>query len=121
MKSTTLRPFRFKGAKGTDYFSIQNNGTSGNICWAVDADGTINYAASEEPTDYPFELIAIDGNTHSVLPPSTASTPLTTQYYTLDGQRLAQPRSGIVIRHTVYTDGTVEVRKLFTSQIGNKP
>lgn len=109
MKSTTLRPFRFKGAKGTDYLSIQNNGTSGNICWAVDADGIIHYAASEEPTDYPFELVpyraAQDIHTATAMPVAIS-------YYSLSGQRLHAPKPGIIIRRTEHADGTVSVRKM---------
>ena len=109
MKSTTLRPFRFKGAKGTDYLSIQNNGTSGNICWAVDADGIIHYTASEEPTDYPFELVPYRAaqDIHTATAMSVAIS-----YYSLSGQRLHAPKPGIIIRRTAHADGTVSVRKM---------
>lgn len=109
MKPTTLRPFRFKGAKGTDYLSIQNNGTSGNICWAVDADGIINYAASEEPTDYPFELVPY--RVAQSIQTATAM-PVATAYYSLSGQRLHAPKPGVIIRRTAYADGTVSVHKM---------
>ena len=105
MKDITMRPFRFRGAKGTDYLSIQNTGTSGNICWVVDAGGTINFAGSAEPKDYPFELIPYEegmGMT-PILPAELAET----RYYSLSGARIDEPASGIFIRCRIWTDGTV--------------
>ena len=111
MKATTLRPFRFKGAKGTDYLSILNNGTSGNICWTVADDGTINYAGSATPIDYPFELVPYSEGM-GIHPATAVGTPVATTYYSLSGQRLCAPQPGIVICRTAYADGTVSVRKV---------
>ncbi len=105
MIERAMRPFRFRGAKGTDYLSIQNTGTSGNICWVVDAGGTINFAGSAEPKDYPFELIPYEegmGMT-PILPAELAET----RYYSLNGARIDEPASGIFIRCRIWTDGTV--------------
>ena len=105
MKDIAMRPFRFRGAKGTDYLSIQNTGTSGNICWVVDDGGTINFAGSAEPKDYPFELIPYEegmGMT-PILPAELAET----RYYSLSGARIDEPASGIFIRCRIWTDGTV--------------
>ena len=111
MKATTLRPFRFKGAKGTDYLSIQNNGTSGNICWTVADDGTINYAGAATPIDYPFELVPYSEGM-GLHPSRLVAVPVATSYYSLSGQRLCAPQPGIVICRTAYADGTVSVRKV---------
>jgi len=110
MKATTVRPFRFKGALGTDYLSIQNNGTSGDVCWTVDAGGIINYAGAATPVDYPFELIAVDEVTLGV-DNTLCRCPIAVYYYSLSGVLVDAPRSGMLIRRTVYSDGTVDVCK----------
>ena len=115
MKSTTLRPFRFKGAKGTDYLSIQNNGTSGNICWAVDADGIINYAASEEPTDSPFELVSYSEGM-GLHPSFPDAMPVATSYYSLGATRIDAPQHGIVLCRRIWSDGSVTEDKIFLGE-----
>lgn len=111
MKGYSLRPFRLKGAKDTDYLSIQNNGTSGKICWIVDAEGTIQYAGSESPVDYPFELVPYRAGQGIDMP--SVADPVVVTYYSLDGMRLSAPRSGLVICRKVYADGSVHVAKQF--------
>ena len=39
------------------------------------------------------------------------ASPCTITYYTIEGEPLAAPRSGIVICRKVYSDGRVEVTK----------
>ena len=111
MKSRTTRSFRFKGAAGTSYLSIQNTSTSGKICWTVTDDGVIDYAGAESPVDYPFELIPYKGNSQGIS--NMASTPAHVEYYTLSGLRTESPASGIYIRRTIHADGKVEVEKGF--------
>ena len=111
MKANTLRPFRFKGAKGTDYLTILNNATSGNIYWTVDADGILNYAGASEPVDYPFELVPYSEDM-DIDTTTAVGLPVATLYYSLSGTRLHAPQSGIVICHTTYADGSVSVRKV---------
>ena len=110
MKATTLRPFRIKGAKDSDWLCIQNNGTTGNVCWVVTNDGVINFAGSEIPVDYPFELITADDISLDMQIYTTA-IPFSVRYYSLEGMRLDSPSPGIVIRHTMYSDGTVSIKK----------
>ena len=112
MKTTTLRPFRLKGAKGTHWLSVQNTGTSGNICWTVDADGVISFAGSEAPVDYPFELVALDEDGLGVESVMSSSL-ISTQYYSLNGIRLTAPCSGWIICRRLWGDGRVTVEKQF--------
>lgn len=111
MKTTTLRPFRIKGAKDSDWLCIQNNATSGNICWVVSDGGVIDFAGSETPIDYPFELVAADGITLGVSSITTA-TLLAEHYYSLDGVELDTPQRGIVLCRRIWSDGNVTVEKL---------
>lgn len=111
MKATTLRPFRIKGAKDSDWLCIQNNATSGNICWVVSDGGVIDFAGSETPIDYPFELVAADGITLGVSS-ITAATLLAEHYYSLDGVELDTPQRGIVLCRRIWSDGNVTVEKL---------
>ena len=111
MKGRTTRSFRFKGAAGTSYLSIQNTSLSGKICWTVTDDGVIDYAGAESPVDYPFELIPYKGNSQGIS--NMASTPAHVEYYTLSGLRTESPASGIYIRRTIHADGKVEVEKGF--------
>ena len=111
MKTLAVRPFRIKGAMGTDNLSIQNNGTSGNICWTVTDEGIINYAGSETPIDYSFELIPYRNVGQGVHVPHDAHV-IAIQHYTLNGQPTSKPINGIFIRRTIYTDGTVYVEKI---------
>ena len=111
MKSRRTRSFRFKGAVGTSYLSIQNTSTSGKICWTVTDDGGIDYAGAESPIDYPFELIPYKGNSQGIS--CTPSTPKHVEYYTLSGLRAGSPTPGIYILRTIHADGKVEVEKVF--------
>lgn len=111
MKTIAVRPFRLKGAKGTDWLSIQNNGSSGNICWTVSDDGVINYAGAESPVDYAFELIPYRNAGQGVCLPHDAPV-MAIQYYTLSGQPTAKCSGGIHIRRTVYADGVIKVEKV---------
>lgn len=112
MKAKTSRSFRFKGAADTDFLSIQNTGSSGNVCWVVADNGGIDYAGTEIPVDYPFELIPyLDGEQSISTLDNTDVTEV--QYYTPNGQRIAEPREGILICRTIYTDGTAKVKKVF--------
>lgn len=112
LKGFSLRPFRLKGAKGTHWLSVQNTGTSGNICWTVDADGVINFAGSEAPVDYPFELVALDEDGLGVESVMSSSL-ISTQYYSLNGVRLMAPCSGWIICRRLWGDGRVTVEKQF--------
>ena len=111
MKSRTTRSFRFKGAAGTSYLSIQNTSTSGKICWTVTDDGGIDFAGAESPVDYPFELRPFKGSGQGIS--HSASTPKHVEYYTLSGLRTESSVPGIYIRRTIHTDGKVEVEKVF--------
>ncbi|MBR3859116.1 MAG: hypothetical protein IKJ18_03760 [Bacteroidaceae bacterium] len=112
MKSRTTRSFRFKGAVETNYLSIQNTSTSGNVCWTVTEDGTVNYAGAETPIDYPFELIPYHSGVQGV-DALNATRVATVQYYTLEGKQLSEPRKGILICRTIHMNGTAEVKKVF--------
>ena len=112
MKTLAVRPFRIKGAKNTDWLSIQNNGTSGNICWTVSDEGIINYAGAESPTDYPFELIPYRNAGQGVCTPHDAPV-MAIRYYTLSGQPISEPQGGILIRRTIYSDGKVHIEKVW--------
>jgi hypothetical protein len=110
MKSRTTRSFRFKGAAGTNYLSIQNTSTSGKICWTVTDDGGISYAGAESPIDYPFELIPYKGNSQGI---SNTTSTTHVEYYTLSGLRTESLTPSIYIRRTIHGDGKVEVKKVF--------
>lgn len=116
MKATTLRPFRFKGAKDTHYLSIENTATSGNICWTVGDGGVINYAGAAAPVDYPFELLPADGIELEVSAPTSSATLLAEHYFSPDGLPLSKPHRGLMICKRVWSDGTVSAHKLYGSE-----
>lgn len=115
LKTSLAIPFRFSAAVGTDRLAILKSATSGLRYWGVRADGSINFAASELPNDFPFELIPVEGGTGTGLdaPAVGERAVRSVRYYTESGIRLDRPRKGLNIRQTLYTDGTVETDKFF--------
>lgn len=103
--------FRLSGAKGITPLAIQKSARSGKIFWNVDENGNINFAATEEPNDYPFEFIPIEGS--SIPETQTGNhTVIRKLYYTLDGIRTTNLQKGIYIRQTLFNDGTMKQEKV---------
>lgn len=110
-KTTSTRMFRLSGAKGITPLAIQKSARSGKIFWNVDENGNINFAATEEPNDYPFEFIPIEGS--SIPETQTGNhTVIRKLYYTLDGIRTTNLQKGIYIRQTLFNDGTMKQEKI---------
>ena len=104
--------FRFSTAEGTDDIAIMKSVTSGKRYWKVAADGTIDFAASEEPTDYPFKFIPVK-NGDGILATENAGGDITDVcYYTPDGIKTAHPNKGLNIRQTTYSNGQVVREKI---------
>lgn len=101
--------FRFSGAIGTEQVAIL-----GNMYWRVATDGTIDFEATEEPNDYPFELIPADNGEDTGIdtPQAGTGSVRSIRYYTPEGIRLDGPRPGLLIRQTTYSDGRTETEKL---------
>lgn len=109
-QETMTKPFRFSGAVDIETLAIQKSARSGNIYWQVAEDGSIDFAATETPNDYPFEFIPVEG---SKVSETTGGKIVTrTIYYSMDGIQLEQPRKGINIRQTTFTDGSVKQDKI---------
>lgn len=101
--------FRFSGAIGTEQVAIL-----GNMYWRVATDGTIDFEATEEPNDYPFELIPADSGEDTGIdtPQAGTGSVRSIRYYTPEGIRLDGPRPGLLIRQTTYSDGRTETEKV---------
>ena len=100
----------FFSAVDIETLAIQKSARSGNIYWQVAEDGSIDFAATETPNDYPFEFIPVEG---SKVSETTGGKIVTrTIYYSMDGIQLEQPRKGINIRQTTFTDGSVKQDKI---------
>lgn len=61
--------------------------------------------------EYASEIVTLDTNGVKEIDGVTQSEVVTEEYYTLDGQRMFRPVSGICLKHVVRVDGTVEVTK----------
>ena len=109
-QETMTKPFRFSGAVDIETLAIQKSARSGNIYWQVAEDGSIDFAATETPNDYPFEFIPVEGS--KVSETTGGKIVARTIYYSMDGKQLEQPRKGINIRQTTFTDGSVKQDKI---------
>ena len=109
-QETMTKPFRFSGAVDIETLAIQKSARSGNIYWQVAEDGSIDFAATETPNDYPFEFIPVEGS--KVSETTGGKIVARTIYYSMDGIQLEQPRKGINIRQTTFTDGSVKQDKI---------
>ncbi|MCD8318568.1 MAG: hypothetical protein LUC45_06925 [Paraprevotella sp.] len=108
-----LKAFRFSGVAGSDRLAIQKSVTSGPKYWYVKADGSIDFAATEDATDYPFELIAVEGGNSINQPTADGNKKITAvTYYTPGGIRMNHPSRGINIRQTIYADGETKQDKI---------
>lgn len=107
MSTRDTKRFRFKGAVGRKNLAM----VARTSYWKVEADGTIDFAGTEDPNDFPFELIPVEGS--GISDTGTDGATVTEQvYYTLDGIRLDRPRKGINIRQTTYDNGQVRRDKV---------
>lgn len=109
-QETMTKPFRFSGAVDIETLAIQKSARSGNIYWQVAEDGSIDFTATETPNDYPFEFIPVEGS--KVSETTGGKIVARTIYYSMDGIQLEQPRKGINIRQTTFTDGSVKQDKI---------
>ena len=108
-----ISQFRFAGAVDVDVLAIQRSATSGNIFWQVDEFGNIDFSATAEPEDYPFELIPAENGGEGIQTmEGPAGTVVRTVYYSLDGMQVEQPGKGIYIRQTQYSNGAVKREKI---------
>lgn len=108
--------FRFIAAVGSDEIAIRNNSREGNVFWDVDANGNINFAASETVKDFMFELIPIDKMPNGIQEGfGNKASVLRTEYYTLNGIKLTKPQKGINIKKTIYSDGRIETSKILVN------
>lgn len=111
--TSETRAFRFRSAVGYPYLAIRKVATSGGIYWQVDADGNIDYAATEGPNDYPFELIPVTYDPSASPATRTAGADIVSvQYFGLDGKAHARAQKGIQLRKTLYADGHSVVEKV---------
>lgn len=110
MGNSKAKRFRFKAAVGTDMLAILKSATSGKRYWRVNANGDIDFEATEEPNDFPFEFIPVEGS--KVSETTGGKIVARTIYYSMDGIQLEQPRKGINIRQTTFTDGSVKQDKI---------
>ena len=107
MSTRDTKRFRFKSAVGRENLAM----VARTSYWKVEADGTIDFAGTEDPNDFPFELIPVEGS--GISDTGTNGATVTEQvYYTLDGIRLDRPRKGIIIRQTTYDNGQVRRDKV---------
>lgn len=112
MDGSSSKNFRFSAAVGAETYAIMKSVTSGERYWSVDADGTINFAASTSPTDYPFELIPVSSGENIEATEANSGKATAVRYYTLDGILIEQPRKGINLRQTIYDNGQVKTDKI---------
>ena len=66
--------------------------------------------------DWSLTLTAVGDNSNWTIDSSIESVAATvkeTVYYAIDGRRLAIPGKGVNIVKTVYSNGTIEVKKVF--------
>lgn len=115
LKSKTYKPHRIQAAAGTMYVAIHNSASSGNIYWTVNEDGTVNYEGAPSIYGYPFELVKADVDIVSIDGVTTDdhATVVSTQYFSLNGTRLAYPQSGINIRKQYLSNGKIVTDKIF--------
>ena len=107
MGTRDTKRFRFKSAVGRENLAM----VARTSYWKVEADGTIDFAGTEDPNDFPFELIPVEGS--GISDTGTNGATVTEQvYYTLDGIRLDRPRKGVNIRQTTYDNGQVRRDKV---------
>lgn len=90
------------------------------ICFRVmDASGE-EYGTLESTTFQPLQLLGSMaspfvlniGEATDIVHPSQSGRPVHTMYYTLGGQALAKPASGVIIQKTFYDDGNIVVKKV---------
>lgn len=94
MTASTLTPYYFRKASGTDWYHIRNK----RPCYfTIGADGTVDHATYWEPTCFPIELIPYHDPTgiHS----TTADRPADDKCYNLCGQRVSANYKGVIIRN----------------------
>ncbi len=106
-----VRPFRLSGAAGVETLAIRKSARGGNVYWQVAEDGSIDFAATEEPNDYPFEFVPVEEGS-KVQGTTGGKAVARTAYYSMDGIRSEQPRKGVNIRRTTFTDGSVRQDKI---------
>lgn len=109
--TSKLKRFRFKGAAGLDNVAVLSYPNSGNKYWQAADDGIIDFAASAEPSGFPFLLVPTEATAIGGI----ASGELRTagiRYYTPSGQRLGKPARGINIRQRTLANGQTVTDKI---------
>lgn len=112
MQDRQIKVFRFNSAVGSDLIAIRNNGKSGNVFWSVNENGSVDYAASATVQDFNFKLIPADEILNSIHQVEDKGGVKRTEFYNLNGIRLAQPQRGINIRKTTYENGCIITEKI---------
>lgn len=100
-----------KKADGTEYVIFH---TSGNKYWLVNEDNTLLATGTDKLYGFPFLLIPAGEPTAISTPDRSADNAiLCTEYYSISGMRISQPRRGnIVLRRTTYASGAVRTEKM---------
>lgn len=114
LRSITFKPYRLQAAAGTMYVAIRNSGTSGNIYWTVNDDGTVNYEGAPALYGYPFELVET-GYVPSGISGATSggkANVVAVKYFDINGTQIDSPRKGINIRRKYMDDGTTITEKI---------
>ncbi len=109
-QENATRPFRFSGAVDVETLAIQKSARSGNVFWQVAEDGSIDFAATATPNDFPFEFIPVQGD--EVPGTGGGKVAARTTYFSTDGIRTERPRGGVNIRQTTFTDGSAKTEKI---------
>lgn len=105
-------PYRFEHALGSDLYAIRLK--SGKYLSLTDKN-IIDYASKSVLDDYPFQLISIGDITPTAIGISTKDEVQST-IYDLNGQRLTSLQRGINLVRRTFSDGSVEVKKVFRRQ-----
>lgn len=111
LSETAAKRFRFKGLVGLDDVAIRRNSYSGKCYWGVGDDGTVNFAASDTPTVFPFRLVPIENSAIEQVAANGDGVG-GTEYFNASGVRMDGSRRGVNIRRTVLSGGRVKIDKV---------
>ena len=85
--ATAFYPFYFEQAVGTDRFALHTGATTATYkFWGLDENGTIQTAATNALTAYPFQLIPYDPTGVQELSPIPSNTSAKAPWYDLSGR-----------------------------------
>jgi len=91
---------------------VLNYPNSGNKYWLAAEDGTIDFAASTEPSGFHFLLVPVDATAIPDIATDGERT-VSVRYYSPGGLLLAKPSRGINIRQRTLANGQTVSDKVF--------